>query len=219
MAFHLKNLKTQKPKFFESLTASQLCDIVQDGEIMNYINTIPIRRTEIASIFENIGKVCDKRVFMAPGPRQKQAAVHVKLLAEIVKQWEAGKEKYYANLQAAQKAKNNAERLAAEAQANANRKAAENLQRQANAQKAREAEAAAIAAAAKQTQAAENTLGLAAANLSGQTNTNLRTQLMNLKKNMNTMSSKLNKLLNTTRKANASSAAAARRGGKRTRRR
>jgi hypothetical protein len=221
MAFHLKNLKIQKPKFFESLTSSQLCAIIQDGEIMNYINTIPIRRNEVESIFQNIGTICNPKTFMAAGPRQKQVVVHVKLLAEIVKQWEAGKEKYYTNLQSAQKAKNNSEKLAMNAQAEANRKAAENLQKQVNAQKAyntaRAAETAAIAAANSQIKVAENTLELASATLPMNTNVSLQKQLVNLKKNMNSMSIKLNKLLNTTRKNNASPAPAARRGGKRTR--
>jgi hypothetical protein len=221
MAFHLKNLKIQKPKFFESLTSSQLCAIVQDGEIMNYINTVPIRRNELESIFQNIGTICNPKTLMAPGPRQKQVVVHVKLLAEIVKQWEAGKGKYYTNLQSAQKTKNNSEKLASNAQAEANRKASENLQKQMNAQKAanaaREAETAAIAAANSQVKVAEDTLGLAAATLPIHTNVSLQKQLMNLKKNMNSMSMKLNNLLNTTRKNNASAAPAARRGGKRTR--
>lgn len=220
MAFHLKNLKIQKPKFFESLTSSQLCAIVQDGEIMNYINTIPIRRNEIASIVQNIGTICNPKTFMAAGPRQKQVVVHVKLLAEIVKQWEAGKEKYYTNIQAAQKVKTNSEKLAMNVQADANRKAAENLQTQANAQKAanaaREAETAAIAAANSQVKVAEDTVALAAATLPIHTNAPLQKQLLNLKKNMNSMSMKLSKLLNITRKNNASPAAA-RRGGKRTR--
>lgn len=223
MAFQLKNLKTKPAKFFQSMTGQQLCAILQDGEIMNFINTIPIRRDEIGNLFVSIGETCNTKTIMAPGVRQKKMAVLVNQLASIIQEWEKGKEKYYANIQAAEKAKVNAEKAAANAQAEANRKAQENLQRQANAQKAlnnaKKAEEAALTATTKQIASAAETVELANATMpvvTMNTNTNMQKQLMNLKKNMNTMTNKLNRLLQSTRKNMASPAA--RRGGAKKRR-
>jgi predicted metal-binding transcription factor (methanogenesis marker protein 9) len=98
MAFHLKNLKTQKDKFFSSMTGQQLCDIVTDGEIMNYINRLTYRAGEIDTIFASIAGACDVRKTIAPGVRQKTLAPLVIQLSKIIKEYEAKKVQLAANL-------------------------------------------------------------------------------------------------------------------------
>lgn len=196
MAFHLKNLKIQKDKFFMSLTAQQLCDIVQDGEIMNYVNKIPIRRTELETIFTGIAKSCDKRSGLPSGVRQKQLAPLVIQLSKIVKEYETKKVQMAAEVANAQKRQQNAAAAAAAAQANANRKAAENLQRAANAKAAEEAAAAAKAAANAQMKAAQESANLALstvkANLAPGETSALTQELMNLRRNLNGLTARLN---------------------------
>lgn len=204
MAFHLKNLKTQKDKFFSSLTGQQLCDMVKDGEIMSYVNTIPIRRDELASIFQAIGETCDTRKQMAPGVRQKKLAPLVVQLSKIVKEYESKKVQMAANLENTLRKQKEAANLAAAAQAEANRK---------------DAEASAKAAANAQIKNAQAAAEAAVANvsikLSPEENSALTKELSNLKKNMNSLSARLNKAIQNSRMTRNIRAVAARRGGSR----
>lgn len=219
MAFHLKNLKTQKDKFFLSMTGQQLCDMVKDGEIMSYINKVPHRRDEIANIFASIGDACDTRKTMAPGVRQKKLAPLVVQLSKIIKEYEAKKIQIAAEMANTQRKQKEAANAAAVAQAEANRKAAENLQREANARAAAEAEAAAKAAANAQLRNAEAAAKMAVANVSMNItkaeNSALTKELSNLKRNFNSLSARLNKAIQNSRGTTRNVAAAARRGGRR----
>ncbi len=216
MAFHLKNLKTQKDKFFMSMTAQQLCDMLGDGEIMSYINKIPIRREELGSLIAQMGEPCNMRKTMAPGVRQKRLAPLVVQLSKIVKEYETKKVQMAANLGEQQRRQKEAANAAAAAQAEANRKAAENRQREANARAAEEAAAAAKLAANAGLRAAEETAALAVTNIlpsvTAAENTNLTKELLNLKKGFANLNARLNKAIQNSRNSTRS---AARRGGRR----
>lgn len=211
MAFHLKNLKTQRDKFFSTLTAQQLCDIVQDGEIMNYVNRMPHRREEVATLFEKIGQSCDPRQKLQSTVRQKQLAPLVMKLSQIIKEYEVKKVKLAANLANLQQKQKEAANAAAAAQAEANRKAAENLQRAANARIAAEAEAAAREAANANLKTAETALNLAAATIQPIAPSPLTQELMNLQKNLKNVSARLNKAIRNSNSQTRSAAAARRR--------
>ncbi len=220
MAFHLKNLKTQKDKFFLSMGAQQLCDMLNDGEIMNYINTIPHRRDEIANIFASMGDSCNMRKVMPIGIRQKKLAPLVVQLSKIIKEYEMKKVQIASNLVETQRKQKEAANLAMAAQAEANRKAAENSQREANARMAEEAAKAAKNAANAQLKNAEATIATAVANVSGQVtqyeNSMLTKELTNIKKNINALTSRLNKAIQNSRNATRRNIApAARKGGAR----
>jgi hypothetical protein len=72
--------------------------MVKDGEIISYINKVPHRRDEIATIFANIGDAYDTRKTMAPGVRQKKLVPLVFQLSKIIKEYEAKKVQLAANL-------------------------------------------------------------------------------------------------------------------------
>ena len=226
MAFHLKNLKSQKDKFFSSMTGQQLCDILQDGEIMNYINKIPDRRDEIANIFVQIGEGCDMRKTMPSGVRQKKLVPLVTQLSKIIKEYELKKVQNMVDMEEAQRKQKEAATAAAIAQAEANRKASENSQRQANANAAAAAAKAATNAANAQLRNAQAAATMAVANMSGQVtlaeNSALTKELTNLKKNFNSLSERLNKAVqnsrNTTRNMSAAAARRNRRSNRKTRR-
>lgn len=219
MAFHLKNLKSQKDKFFTSMTAQQLCEMSLDGEIMSYINKIPIRREELATIITQMGEACDMRKTIAPGVRQKKLAPLVIQLSKIVKEYESKKVQMAANLANAQRRQKEAANAAAAAQAEANRKAAENRQREANARAAEEAAAAAKAAANAQIKAAQEAAAMAVANVAPAVtvaeNSALTKELMKLKNNFRSLNSRLNQAIQSSRNTTRTAAAAARRGGRR----
>jgi hypothetical protein len=219
MAFHLKNLKTQKDKFFSSMTGQQLCDIVTDGEIMNYINRLTYRAGEIDTIFASIAGACDVRKTIAPGVRQKTLAPLVIQLSKIIKEYELRKVQNAVKVAETQRKQKEAENAAALAQANANRKAAENRQREANARAASNAEAAAKAAANAQLRNAQASANMAVANVSFNLtkieNSALTKELSNLKRNFNSLTSRLNKAIQNSRSATRNVAVAARRGGRR----
>ncbi len=219
MAFYLKNLKSQKDKFFMSMTAQQLCDMLSDGEIMSYINKIPIRREELASLVAQMGEPCNMRKTMAPGVRQKRLAPLVVQLSKIVKEYESKKIQMAANLANAQRKQKEAANAAAVAQAEANRKAAENRQREANARAAEEAAAAAKAAANAQIKAAEQAAAMAVANVAPAVtvaeNSALTQELMKLKNNFRSLNARLNQAIQASRNTTRTVAAAARRGGRR----
>jgi chemotaxis protein histidine kinase CheA len=218
MAFHLKNLKTQKDKFFLSMTAQQLCDMLSDGEIMSYINKIPIRRDELGNLISQMGDPCNMRKTMAPGVRQKKLAPIAVQLSKIIKEYETKKAQMAANLANQQRRQKEAANAAAAAQAEANRKAAENRQREANARAAEEAAAAAKAAANAQMKAAEQAAAMAVANVAPAVtvaeNSALTKELMNLKKNFSSLNARLNKAIQNSRNTTRT-ASAARRGGRR----
>ena len=197
------------------MTGQQLCDMLQDGEIMSYINKIPIRRDELGAIFQAMGDACDMRKTMAPGVRQKKLAPLVVQLSKIVKEYET------ANLVETERKQKDASNAALIAQAEANRKAAENRQREANAAVAAEAEAAAKAAANAQLRNAQAAAEMAVANVSGNLstaeNSALTLELKNFKNTINKLSSRLNKAIQNSRATRNISAAAARRGGSRRR--
>jgi len=227
MAFYLKNLKTQKDKFFTTMTGKQLCDMLEDGEIMSYINTIPIRRDELANLISQMGEPCNMRKTMAPGVRQKKLAPLVIQLSKIIKEYESKKVQMAANLANQQRKQNEAAKAAAAAQAEANRKAAENRQREANARAAEEAAAAAKAAANAQLKSAEEAAAMAVANIAPAVtfseNSALTKELMNLKKNFSAFNTRLNKAIqnsrNTTRSLTSAAAGGRRRIGTRKNRR
>ncbi len=218
MAFHLKNLKSQKDKFFMSMTAQQLCDMLSDGEIMSYVNKIPIRREELASLVAQMGEPCNMRKTMAPGVRQKKLAPLVVQLSKIVKEYESKKIQMAANLANTQRRQKEAANAAAVAQAEANRKAAENRQREANARAAEEAAATAKAAANAQIKAAEEAAAMAVANVAPAVtvaaNSALTQELMKLKNNFRSLNARLNQAIQASRNTTRT-AAAARRGGRR----
>ena len=206
-----------------SMTGQQLCDMLSDGEIMSYINKIPIRREELGTLVAQMGEPCDMRKTMAPGIRQKRLAPIIVQLSKIVKEYEIKKVQMASNLANQQRKQNEATNAAAAAQAEANRKAAENRQREANARAAEEAVAAAKAAANAQMKAAEEAAAMAVANVApAVTNTEnsvLTKELMKLKNNFRALNSRLNQAIqssrNTTRSFTTAAAAAARRGGRR----
>ncbi len=202
-----------------SMTAQQLCDMLSDGEIMSYINKIPIRREELGNLIAQMGEPCNMRKTMAPGVRQKRLAPLVIQLSKIVKEYETKKVQMAANLANTERRQKEAANAAAAAQAEANRKAAENRQREANARAAEEAAAAAKAAANAQLKAAEEAAAMAVANIApAVTNTEnsaLTKELMNLKKNFSSLNARLNKAIQNSRNTTRPAAAAARRGGRR----
>jgi hypothetical protein len=218
MAFHLKNLKSQKDKFFMSMTAQQLCDMLSDGEIMSYVNKIPIRREELGSLVAQMGEPCNMRKTMPPGVRQKKLAPLVVQLSKIVKEYESKKIQMAVNLANTERRQKEAANAAAAAQAAANRKAAENRQREANARAAEEAAAAAKAAANAQIKAAEQAAAMAVANVAPAVtvaaNSALTQELMKLKNNFRSLNARLNQAIQASRNTTRTSAAA-RRGGRR----
>lgn len=219
MAFHLKNLKIQKDKFFSSLTYQQLCEIANDGEIMHYINQIPIRRDEIATIFAGIGDSCDTRKVMPTGVRQKKLAALVTQLSKIIKEYEVKKVQLAANLANTQRKQKEAANAAAAAQAEANRKAAENQKREANLRMAEEAAKAAKNAANAQLKNAEAAATVAVANASlqatNQETVALRNELFKIRNSLNNLRENVNAIIGKTLKGKTNSAPAARRASRR----
>lgn len=204
-----------------SMTAQQLCDMLTDGEIMSYVNKIPIRREELGSLIAQMGEPCNMRKTMAPGVRQKKLAPIVVQLSKIIKEYEVKKVQMAANLANQQRKQKEAANAAAAAQAEANRKAAENRQREANARAAEEAAAAAKAAANAQIKAAEQAAAMAVANVAPAVtvaaNSALTQELLKLKNNFRSLNSRLNQAIQASRNTTRSTAAAARRGGRRRR--
>lgn len=220
MAFHLKNLKMQKDKFFLSLTSQQLCDIVKDGEIMNYINTITDRTDEIGNIFASIGAACDPSQQIQSSVRQKKLAPLVTQLSKIIKEYELKKVQVAAKMAEQQRKQKEAENLAAIAQQNANRKAAENRQRNANAKIAKDAANAAALAANAQLRNAQAATITAVENVSTQItpfeNSSLTKELQTLQTNFKNFERRLNQAVQNSRNASRkNTGSAARRGGRR----
>lgn len=92
MSFHLRNLQTKPPKMFDTFTGPQLCEILQDGEIMSYINKIPIKKEELATLFTQIGTACSPKTTILPIERTKKMRALVKQLATLIQYWEKNKE-------------------------------------------------------------------------------------------------------------------------------
>jgi hypothetical protein len=77
---------------FDTFTGPQLCEILQDGEIMSYINKIPIKKEELATLFTQIGTACSPKTTILPIDRTKKMRALVKQLATLIQYWEKNKE-------------------------------------------------------------------------------------------------------------------------------